>query len=181
MKLHKIKVSAYINSVEKELLDFFKKKNIPITRQKTSQGNTHCYEVVLEREYFDDYEREIVKYCDDNQITYTFYRDEDGHHNYNFPNMIDRTEFKPKKTREYVEIEPFVEFDILMDKERWSEEKSIDIQKLGFENEEEMFNLAMGPFDEDGDPIGSYKSRKKRKIKQNKQFNCFEHRKKKGH
>lgn len=80
--------SPYISKEEEDFLALCRKKNIECKLQETIDGN-RVYAVIFAPEYLDNTEKMVVNYCKENGIKYTFYRDSDGNHHYNFSRLID--------------------------------------------------------------------------------------------
>jgi hypothetical protein len=84
----KLRVSPYNSDVEEDFVKFCKKHEIPYTASVVG-SHTKSYVVTIGPHYKDDTEREIIRHCERKNIPFQFYRDEDGFHHYNFPEMIE--------------------------------------------------------------------------------------------
>jgi hypothetical protein len=77
-----IKFSRYINDKEEKFLDYCFKNNLCI-KEVVKTNTLNKWEISFKPECLDSTEKRVIEYCKENQIKYTFFRD-DGFHHYEF-------------------------------------------------------------------------------------------------
>lgn len=79
--------NPYVSKEEEDFLALCRKNGLNAKLTAAPDGG-HSYAIVFEREYLDQVEKGVVEWCKEKGIAYTYYRDLDGNHHYNFPELV---------------------------------------------------------------------------------------------
>ncbi len=82
--------NPYLSKEEEEFVKFCQKLGIEIKIQ-TSNELERTYSAILKPEYLDSVEENVIRHCKEHGIKYSFYRDLDGNHHYDFSKLVDVT------------------------------------------------------------------------------------------
>lgn len=80
--------SSLKSETEEKFLDFCRKNKIECKANYDQGTGQNTYTAIFERTYLDSLEKKVVERCKELGIKYTFYRDRDGNHHYNFSTMV---------------------------------------------------------------------------------------------
>ena len=82
-----VTASPYLSKEEEHFLEMCRKAGVEAKIQETNEQG-RVYSVLFKPEYLDDLEQKVVEFCKKNNIKYSFYRDIDGMHHYNFSKLV---------------------------------------------------------------------------------------------